>query len=115
MARATSQTERDLSKCIELQRQFDSLEADLKKQESAAATITQEQERLVTLIPNGHKEQANAWRKDLADAERELREIKRSKIPNIKAQLSEVGNSLHEALGSLQYEWTDASGEGVRE
>ena len=43
------------------------------------------------------------------------REIKRSKIPDIKAQLSEVGNSLHEALGSLQYEWTDASGEGVRE
>ena len=59
------------------------------------------------LIPNGHGEQANAWRTDLADAEKELREVKRSVIPKLKTQLQKAQSGLHEALSSLRYDWSE--------
>lgn len=96
-----------IQKCIQMQAQVERLQADLREQESAAETIAQEQDRLLKMIPNGHGEQANAWRTDLADAEKELREIKRSTIPQIKAHIRQAESSLHEAFQSLQYEWKD--------
>ena len=50
------------------------------------------------LIPSGHGEQANAWGTDLADAEKELRDIKRSKIPRLQGQLREAESELRKVL-----------------
>jgi len=97
--------------CIDLQGKIDTLEAEIREKEEAAATIAEEQERLMKLIPNGHGEQANAWRTDLADAEKELREVKRSAIPKLRGQLKDAQDALHRALDGLRYEWS----EGPRE
>jgi hypothetical protein len=99
-----------IQKCVKLQGQVDHLQAEINEKQQAAKTLAEEQERLMKLIPNGHGEQANAWRTDLANAEKELREIKRSAIPKLKSQLQETRNGLHEALSRLQYEWSGESG-----
>ena len=90
--------DKDIEKCLEIPAADRQPQAELKEQETAAETIAQEQERLMKLIPSGHGEQAVAWRTDLADAEKQLREIKRSKIPTLKSQLREAESELHKAL-----------------
>jgi hypothetical protein len=100
----------DIEKCISIHEKIDNLQSTLNEQEAAAATIAQEQERLMKLIPSGHGDQANAWRTDLASAEQELREIKRSRIPALQGQLREAESDLRKALKSLQYEWRDELG-----
>lgn len=96
-----------IEKCMGFQKRIDNLKSTLHEQETAAATIEQEQDRLMKLIPSGHGDQANTWRTDLANAERELREIKRSKIPTLQSQLREAEADLHKSLQSLQYVWKD--------
>ena len=59
------------------------------------------------LIPNGHGEQANAWRTDLAVAEKELREVKRSALPRLRGQLKKSQDALHKALLGLSYTWAE--------
>ncbi len=105
--RAPATQNKGIQKCINLQGEIDGLQSQIKENEETAATILAEQERLMKLIPNGHGEQANAWRTDLANAEKELREIKRSVIPKLKTQLQKAQNGLHEALSSLRYEWSE--------
>jgi hypothetical protein len=104
--KAPASPNKGIQECIDLQRRIDNLESEIKEREAAAVTIAEEQGRLMKLIPNGHGEQANAWRTDLANAEKELREIKRSVIPKLRGQLKEAQNALHKALGSLRYEWS---------
>lgn len=104
--RAPASQNKGIQKCINLQGEIDSLQSQIKENEETAATILAEQERLMKLIPNGHGEQANTWRTDLANAEKELREIKRSVIPKLKTQLQKAQNGLHEALSGLRYEWS---------
>jgi hypothetical protein len=104
--KAPASPNQGIQECIDLQRKIDDLESEIREKEAAAATIAEEQGRLMKLIPNGHGEQANAWRTDLANAEKELREIKRSVIPKLRGQLKEAQNALHKALGSLRYEWS---------
>ena len=98
---------RGFSECIDLQGEIDGIQAEISEKEETATTIAEEQERLMKLIPNGHGEQANAWRTDLANAEKELREVKRSVIPKLRGQLKEAQDGLHEALSSLRYEWSE--------
>jgi hypothetical protein len=47
------------------------------------------------------------WRTDLADAETELRDVKRSVLPKLRGQLKEAQEALYEALARLQYNWTE--------
>lgn len=93
--------------CIELQKKIDGLEAEIREQTEKSKTLAEEQGRLMKLIPNGHAEQAHAWRTDLADAETELREVKRSVLPKLRGQLKEAKETLYDALARLQYNWTD--------
>jgi hypothetical protein len=104
--KAPASPNKGIQECIDLQGKIDNLESQIKEKQESAATIAEEQERLMKLIPNGHGEQANAWRTDLANAEKELREVKRSEIPKLRGQLKESQNALHKALSSLRYEWS---------
>ena len=61
------------------------------------------------LIPNGHVEQANVWRTDLAVAEKELREVKRTVLPKLRGQLKKAEEALHKALLDLRYTWAEES------
>ena len=92
--------------CITLQKRIDDLQAELNDKVLAAQTIDEEQERLMKLIPNGHQEQANEWRNDLAKAEKELREIRRTAVPKLNAQIQEANKAAQKALESLQYSWS---------
>jgi len=93
--------------CIDLQRKIDAIQAEIAEKEEAAAAIAEEQGRLMKLIPLGHGEQANSWRTDLAKAEAELRAIKRSAIPDLKARKKEALGALRGALDALRYDWSE--------
>ena len=112
--KAPASQDKGVQKCINFQGEIDGLQAEIRENEEAAATIAEEQGRLMKLIPNGHGEQANAWRTDLANAEKELREVKRSVVPKLKGQLQKAQNGLHEALSGLQYEWSEGRREAGR-
>jgi hypothetical protein len=103
-----------IRKCIDLQGEIDNVRSWIVENEEKAATIAEEQERLMKLIPNAHGEQAHAWRTDLASAERELREIKRSALPKLKDQLRNAQGALHEALRNLRYEWSERGRDAFR-
>jgi hypothetical protein len=105
--KAPASSNKGIQECIDLQVKIDNLESEIKEKQESAATIVEEQERLMKLIPNGHGEQANAWRTDLANAEKELRDVKRSQIPKLRGQLKETQKALHKALGSLRYKWSE--------
>jgi hypothetical protein len=109
--KAPVSSNKGIQDCIDLQAKIDNLESEIKEKQESAATIVEEQERLMKLIPNGHGEQANAWRTDLANAEKELRDVKRSEIPKLRGQLKESQDALHKALGSLRYQWSEESSE----
>ncbi|WZO98765.1 hypothetical protein EP7_000353 [Isosphaeraceae bacterium EP7] len=106
--KAPSSGDEAVEGCIRLQKEVDRLQAEIKERQADAATITQEQVRLIELIPHGHGEQANAWRNDLADAEKQLREIKRSTIPTLKSQLRKSMEARNEAFAGLRYHWSEA-------
>ena len=95
-----------IQRCVALQKNVDTLLEELDQQERTAKTLDEEQKRLMKLIPNAHNDQANEWRTDLATAEKELREIKRVSIPELKRKLQEAKNNLREGLCSLQFNWT---------
>ena len=106
---ATAPTEPDegVRACVALQGEIDRVEAEIREREAQAKTCEQEQERLIKLIPNAHAEQANAWRTDLADVEKELRAVKRAALPGLRGQLKQAKDALHEALARLQYAWDE--------
>ncbi len=104
--KAPASNNKEIQKCLQLQKQVDALQADLKEKEDAAKTLEEEQTRLMKLIPNGHNEQANAWRTDLATAEKELRQLRRTAIPKLKHQVQEANKELQEALSGLQFSWS---------
>lgn len=95
-----------IQRCLALQKNVDTLLEEIDQQERTAKTLDEEQKRLMKLIPNGLNDQANEWRTDLATAEKELREIKRVSIPELKRKLQEAKNSLREGLCSLRFNWT---------
>ena len=103
---APSQGDPGIGACIDLQKKIEGIDAEILAQAEKSATLAEEQERLIKLIPNGHGEQANAWRTDLATAEKELREVKRSSLPGLRIRLKEAKDDLQKALLGLQYAWS---------
>ncbi|MBS0207039.1 MAG: hypothetical protein JSS49_29535 [Planctomycetes bacterium] len=95
-----------IQECIKLQEQIDALDAELNEKSLAARTLEEEEKRILKLIPNAHQEQANEWRTDLANAEKELRAIRRTQIPSLNTRLQQARNALQKALKQLQYSWT---------
>ena len=106
-SKAPMEPDEGVRECVGLQGNIDGIEAEIREREAQAKTLAEEQERLIKLIPNGHAEQANAWRTDLADAEKELRTVKRSALPKLRGQLKAAKAALHDALGRLQYTWAE--------
>jgi hypothetical protein len=102
---APASRNKGIQKCVKLQEQIDLLQAQIKEHEEAAQAWEQEQKRLLKLIPAAHAEQANEWRTDLATAEKELREIRRTSVPTLKGQIQEARTSLQKALSSLAFSW----------
>lgn len=96
-----------IQKCIDLQKHLDSLKADVNEKEQAASSLAEEQHRLMELIPNGHSDQSNLWRTELANTEKELRELKRSVIPALKREVRDTQTELQEALALLEFSWSD--------
>jgi hypothetical protein len=103
--KAPASSHKGIQKCVRLQGEVDAIQAEIKEQEQAARTLDEEEKRLMKLIPNGHNEQANEWRTDLATTEKELREIKKSTIPHLRRKLQDARKSLQDALSSLKFTW----------
>lgn len=102
---APASRSKDLQKCIKLQEEVDRLQSELQEHEEAAKAWEEEQKRLLKLIPAAHAEQANEWRTDLATAEKELREIRKTMIPRLKRQIQEARSTVQSALRSLEFSW----------
>ena len=100
-----------IQECINLQKKVEGIEAEIREKLEASVTIAEEQERLMKLIPNGHAEQANSWRTDLSTAEKELREVKRTLLPSLRARLKEAQAELQKSLERLRYNWAESSDE----
>jgi hypothetical protein len=94
-----------IQQCVDLNQKLDTLQNDLKVQINAAKVLDEEQKRLMKLIPNGHLEQANEWRTDLATAENELRDLKKTVIPQLKQQIQDTEYRLNQSLSRLQFQW----------
>lgn len=105
--KAPTPRDQGMQECIDLQRKIDALQAEIQEKVETSVAIAEEQERLMKLIPNGQGEQANAWRTDLAVAEKELREVKRSALPKLRSQLKDAQDVLHKALLGLRYTWAE--------
>lgn len=99
----------EVQECVRLQERVDAIQADLDEKRQTAKTLEEEQKRLLKLIPNAHQEQANEWRTDLANAERELRELKRTELPALSKQLQEAQANLQQSLKRLQSSWKETT------
>ncbi len=108
--KAPASSHKGIQKCVKLQGEIDTIQTEIREHEQTAKTLDEEQKRLLKLIPNGYMEQANEWRTDLATTEKELREIKKTAIPNLKRKLQEARKGLQEALSSLRFTWAEESG-----
>lgn len=92
---------------IELQAKVDELNAQIKEAEEQVGTLKEDQERLMKLIPNGHADQANNWRSDLAENETMLRTVTRTTLPVLKQHQREATRAVQEALAALTVSWSE--------
>ncbi len=92
---------------IALQAKVDELNAQIKEAEEQVGTLKEDQERLMKLIPNGHADQANKWRSDLAENETTLRTVTRTTLPGLKQQQREATRAVQEALAALSVSWSE--------
>ncbi len=91
--------------CLELDEQIDTLQAELSEQETLSNSLKDEQKRAIELIPHAHPEQAGQWRHELAESEKQQRQLSRKIIPELKKKIKAVRQELSQKLNELVYEW----------
>lgn len=102
-----------IQKCVELQGKLDEIQSQIEEAEQAVETALEEQKRLQDLIKAGHSEQANEWKTDLANLEKEIRKNKRETLPSLQKQQKQVQAELQEALADLSANWSEKKEEEV--
>lgn len=101
------QRNKGIQKVIELQQAADAISSDINEAEEEISTLTEEQERLVGLIPNVHADQANKYKNEVAEAETTLKELKKTKLPQLRKDLKAAEQEVRTALTKLKTDWTD--------
>ena len=96
--------------CLSIFRERQSLHdkiIDLVKQTEQLAA---RQDRLRKNIKSGGQDDLTSrWRKELDEAEQQIREIDEETVPELREQEKEIQDRLREALKSLSAEWADDS------
>ena len=90
---------------LKSQAEVETLTTEKRTREIEAETLKKEQQRLIKLIPNGHAEQANLWRKDLGTAENELRQLQRVTLPTLEKQIEQAKTRTQVEAKMLTFQW----------
>jgi len=91
--------------CLELEDEIDTLKTELSEQETLSNSLKEEQKRAIELIPHAHPEQATQWRHELAESEKQQRQLSRKVIPELKKKIKALQEDLLQKLNELVYEW----------
>lgn len=91
--------------CLELEDEIDTLKTELSEQETLSNSLKEEQKRAIELIPHAHPEQATQWRHELAESEKQQRQLSRKVIPELKKKIKALQEDLLQKLNDLVYEW----------
>lgn len=98
---------KSITKVIELQQKVDSVQNSITEAEEEVETLTEEQTRIVGLIPSVHADQANLYKNEVADAETSLKELKKTKLPQLRKELKAAQEAVQVALSKLKTDWSD--------
>lgn len=100
-----------ISSIFKIQDKINEVNVSKNELQSQAREIDKEQKRLNELIPNLHPEQANIYRTDLANNEKELRNLNRVEIPKLDKDISSLFNQIKELILSLSFSWKEDNGQ----
>lgn len=96
-----------IQKVIELQQVVDAITTNIEENEEQVQTLTEEQERLITIIPNLHAAQANTSKNELAEAESQIKVLKKTTLPQLRKDLKKAQDEVNAAMSKLKTEWSD--------
>lgn len=94
-------------KVLELQGEVEKIGRNIAEVNNSVRTLKDDQERLLKLIPAGHQEQSNAWKKELGDNETTLRDLQRDKLPRYTRDLTQAQDRVREAVADLTASWSE--------
>jgi len=92
---------------IEAQQAADAVQNSINEAEEEVSTLTEEQERLVALIPSLHAAQANTSKNELAEAEGQIKTLKKTTLPQLRKDLKKATDAVQAAMSKLKTDWTD--------
>lgn len=92
---------------IEAQQAVDAVQNSINEADEEVATLTEEQERLIALIPNLHAAQANNSKNELAEAEGRIKTLTKTTLPQLRKDLKKANDTVKAALLKLKTDWTD--------
>jgi hypothetical protein len=95
-----------IQKVIELQTTVDAINTSIQEADEEVNTLTEEQDRLIALIPNLHAAQANTSKNELAEAEGQIKELKKTKLPQLRKDLKKAQDEVNAAMSKLKTDWT---------
>jgi len=97
---------KSIQKVIELQQAVDEITNKINEADEEVTTLTEEQERLINLIPNLHSAQANNSKNDLAEAEGRIKVLKKTTLPQLRKDEKKAKEEVAAALSKLKTDWT---------
>jgi hypothetical protein len=92
---------------VEAQQAVDSVANDISELEQEVSSLTREQQRLITLIPNLHGEQANSSKNSLSESESRIQEVTKVSLPKLRKALKAAKENLYAVMSKLKTEWVD--------
>lgn len=95
-----------LREAIRRRQALDAAETELSKLEQQIADILDEQERLKgLLLAGGHEGAAGEWRTLLAENERQVSSLKKTRLPQLRQSAEEARTALRQSLAALTLDW----------
>ncbi|MFM7130341.1 MAG: hypothetical protein ACKO0V_13400 [bacterium] len=91
--------------CLDIQQQIDETKDLIDEKEAESKARNEEQKRVIELIPHAHPEQAAQWRHELAELEKQQRDLVRTTLPQLKQNIKRLKEDLSQKLSGLFYEW----------
>jgi hypothetical protein len=92
---------------LKLQKVIDSIQREIFATQEVAKVRLEEQNRLINLIPNLHKMQADTCRNELAELETEIKSLKKITLPKLQKDWEVAKDNLNLALSKLKTEWKE--------
>jgi hypothetical protein len=97
--------ESSLKEAIDLRKKMDEIEEEIKKLQGQREMRIEEQKRAIMLLESDPSNEA--WKKDLATSEDEIRKIDRVGIPTLEQTREETLEKFYTALKTIAYEWAN--------